>query len=273
MYIPVNVAKPVGKSAGAAAPKEPNVFIIATKDVAVWPVRDPKGVLLTGNIVPKPNAKMAKVYMTASKIKAPYEGDGDEDSISVKHKFDGEHPGNELEINEFVQNWMGEPCIIVHGSCADTYKKVAGTQCAPLQLKPSSQDDNDGRKHMLSFEQYAKTSFLPGHYVGTIPTTDPFAVASSTAVAVNTTNGATYQLPSLAVTASIAFAEISLAHDSTVTLIGGGGVAPATLVTGVTDKKALLVNGTTWVGLAGAAINFKVFNNGGLVLLIEQSRT
>jgi hypothetical protein len=273
MYIATNVAKPAGKNAGAAATKEANVFIIATKDVAVWPVRDSKGVLLSGNIIPKPNAKMARVYMTASKIKAPYESDGDEDSISVKHKFEGEHPGNELEINEFVQNWMGEPCVIIHGSCADQFKKVAGTQCAPLQLKPSSQDDNDGRKHMLSFEQYAKTSYLPGHYEGAIPSIDPYTVASSTAVPVNTTNGYAYQLPSLAVTAAIAFSEVSLNHGDLVTVLGGGGAGPATLTTGTTDKKALLVNGTTWVGLAGAAIHLKVFNNGGLILLIEQSRS
>jgi hypothetical protein len=41
--------------------------------------------------------------------------DGDEDSISLKHKFEGEHPGNELEIAEFIQNWTGEPCIVIHG--------------------------------------------------------------------------------------------------------------------------------------------------------------
>jgi hypothetical protein len=58
-------------------------------------------------------------FMTSSKIKAPYESDGDEDSISLKHKFEGEHPGNELEIAEFIQNWTGEPCIVIHGSCED----------------------------------------------------------------------------------------------------------------------------------------------------------
>ena len=149
MYLPKNVAKPVGKSAGAAAPKEPNVTIIATKDIATWPQRDYKGVLIAVNFILNAGAKAVSVYMTSSKIKSPYESDGDEDSVSVKHKFEGEHPGNELEINEFVQNWMGEPCVIIHGSCADAFRKVAGTKCAPLQLKPSGQDDNDGRKNIV----------------------------------------------------------------------------------------------------------------------------
>lgn len=271
-YIRTNVAKPVGKSAGAASPKEPNVTIIATSDIATWPARDDKGVLIAGNFVLKAGAKAISVYMTSSKIKAPYESDGDEDSISVKHKFEGEHPGNELEINEFVQNWIGEPCIIIHGSCSDAYRKVAGTKCAPLQLKPSGQDDNDGRKHMLVFEQFAKTGYLPGHYTGAIPTADPFAVVSSTAVALSPANGYIYQLPSLAVTASIAVATNTLEHGDIVTLIGGGGVAPATLATGVANLSAVLVSGSTWTGLAGATINLKVFKAGAVTLFIEQSR-
>jgi len=272
MYVATNVAKPAGKSAGAAAPKEPNVSIIAIKDILTWPQRDDKGVLVAGNIILKPGAKAISVYMTSSKIKAPYESDGDEDSISLKHKFEGEHPGNELEIAEFIQNWMGEPCVIIHGSCQDTFRKIAGTKCAPMQLKPSGQDDNDGRKHMLVFEQFAKTGSLPAHYTGVIPVLDPFTVVSSAAVALSPANGNVYQLPSLAVTALIAVATSTLEHGDIVTLIGGGGVAPATLATGVADKSALLVAGTTWVGLAGAVIHLKVFKAGAVTLFIEQSR-
>lgn len=272
MYVNTNVFKPTGKSAGAAAPKDPNVMIIATKDILTWPTRDSKGVLILGNFVLKPNAKAISVYMTSSKIKAPYESDGDEDSISVKHKFEGEHPGNELEINEFVANWMGEPCIIIHGSCSDNFRKVAGTKCAPLQLKPAGQDDNDGRKHMLVFEQFAKTAWLPGHYTGTVPTADPFAVPAVTAVAVNATNGAQYKLPATAVTASIAFSDASLSHGDIITLIGGGGAGPATLATGVTDKKAILKDGIAWVALENAVIHLQVFNNGALTFFVELSR-
>ena len=273
MYIATNVAKPVGTSAGAAAPKDPNVAIIAVDDIQTWPQRDDKGVLVSGNIVMKAGKTPTLVYMTASKIKAPVESDGDEDSISLKHKFEGEHPGNSLEIAEFVQNWLGKPCIIVHGSCSDSYRKIAGTKCAPLQLKPSSQDDNDGRKQMLVFEQFAKTGSVPAHYTGVVPTADPFAVVSTTAVALSPTNGYVYQLPSLAVTAAVTIATSTLEHGDVVTLIGGGGVAPATLASGVTDKAALLSAGSTWTGLAGATINLKVFKAGAVTLFIEQSRT
>lgn len=267
------INKVIKTASGAAAPKDPNVTIIATKDILVWPARNSKKVLMIGNFVLKPNPKIAEVYMTSSKTKAPYESDGDEDAVSLKQKFEGEHPGDELEINEFIADWLGEPCIIIHGSCQDAFRKVVGTKCAPVQLKPAGQNDNDARKHMLVFEQFAKTEWLPGHFTGALPVSDPFAVVSSTAVPVNSTNGNVYQLPSLAVTAAIAFSEISLANGSVITLIGGGGVAPATLATGVTDKKAILKDGTTWEGLAGATINLEVFINGALTFLIEKSRS
>jgi hypothetical protein len=273
MYIRQNVAKANKPSPGAAAAKEPNVTIVAYDDIDVWPLRDDKGVLMVGNYGMKPNAKMISLYLTPSKTKAPYESEGDEDAIVLKHKFEGEHPGSELEIMEFIQNWTGVPCIVIYGSCTDTFKKVMGTKCAPLQLKPSGQDDNDARKNMLVFEAFAKTTFVPGHYTGSLSFAAPFTVVSSTALALSPANGYQYQLPSLAVTASIAIATTTLAHGDIVTLIGGGGVSPATLATGVADKSALLVDGTTWVGLAGARINLKVFKSGAVTLFEEISRT
>lgn len=271
-YIRVNVLKPSGKSPGAAAPKEPNVTIVATDDIATWPMRDSKNVKIIGNYTMKPGARMIQVYMTPSKIKAGFESEGDEDAVSFKQKFEAESPGNELELAEFVQNWTGVNAIIIYGSCSDDYRKVIGTKCAPVQLKPSLTDDNDSRKHMLVFEQSAKSGFVPGHYTGTLSFADPFNVALSTAVAINSASGNIYKLPSLAVTAAIAFSEISLNHGDIVTLVGGGGVAPATLATGVTDKKAILKDGITWVGLENAVINLQVFNNGGLTFLMELSR-
>lgn len=260
-------------ASGSAAAKDPNVTIVAVKDIVTWPARDSKKVLMVGSFVLGPNPKIAEVYMTSSKTKAPYENDGEEDAISLKQKFEGEHPGDQLEINEFIADWLGEPCIVIHGSCQDAFRKVVGTKCAPVQLKPSGQNDNDGRKHMLVFEQFAKTEWLPGHYLGQLPSVDPFTVVSSTAVALSPANGYVYQLPSLAVTASIAIATSTLEHGDVITLIGGGGVAPATLASGVTDKSALLAAGSTWTGLAGATINLKVFKAGAVTLFVETSRT
>lgn len=272
-YIRINVAKAnLGKSPGAAAPKNPNVTIVAVEDIFAFPARDENNVNHVGNFVMKPNAKMISVYMTPSKIKASFTSEGTEDDITFKHMFEGPHPGNELAIAEFVQNFTGVDCIVIYGSCSDSYQKVLGTKCAPLQLKAELKDDNDSREHMLKFEQAAKSGFVPGHYTGTLSFASPFTVPLVTAIAVTPVNGNQYELPALATTAAIVFASITLAHGDTVTLIGGGGAAPATLSGGVADKSALLINGTQWVAAKGAVINLKVFKAGALTFLEEISR-
>lgn len=271
MYLRTNVAKPAN-SAGAGSPKKPNVTIIAVADIATFPARDDKGVLIAGNFVLKTGAQAISIYMTQTKIKAGYEPEGDEDAQTFKHKFEGPHPGDSLAIKEYVQNNSGEPCIIIVENCDDSSKTIYGTKCAPMYLKPTGTDENDNRNHNLVFEQYAKRNLLPAHYTGVIPTVPPFPVVSSTAVAMSPANGYVYQLPSLGTTASIAVATSTLEHNDIVTLIGGGGAAPATLASGVANLSAVLVSGSTWTGLSGATINLKVFKAGAVTLFIEQSR-
>ncbi|OYX86796.1 MAG: hypothetical protein B7Y83_00210 [Flavobacteriales bacterium 32-34-25] len=267
------LAKIYNKSgSGAAAPKDPNVIIIATRSIIGWPQRDSKKVKMNGNFTFTENPKIAVVYMTSSKISTPYENAGEEDSISVKHKFEGERPGDELDTNEFIADWLNEPCIIIHGSCQDKYRKVVGTKCAPVQLKPTGQNNNDARKHMLAFEQFASTEWLPGHFTGSVDFSTPTAVADAGAITINEAGGAVYQLPSHAITEAIVFDTITADAGTVITLIGGGGVAAATLSTGVADKSAILVNGTDWVALAGAIIHLEVFKAGATTFLIEKSR-
>lgn len=272
-YIPRSVSRP-SRNAGSAAPKDPNVTIIAIKDIAVMPVRDDKGVLMAGNFVAKDGASFIQVYMTPSKIKAGYETDGDEDSISYKHTFEGEHPGNELEIAEFIQNWTGEPCLIVVGSCSDDFRKVYGTKCAPMVLRPSNQDDNDKRVNMLKFEQFAKAEFVPGHYTGNLVFTEPFEIPSNGvgSVALTPANGVVYKVPALASTAAIVAASNTHDHGTIITLLGSGGAGPATLSQGVTNNSAILKNGTQWAALAGSYIHLEVYKAGALTFLIEKNR-
>lgn len=59
-----------------------------------------------------------------------------------------------------------------------------------------------------------------------------------------------------------------------VSLIGGGGVAPATLDSGIQGVvTVILVNDTTWTGLENAVINLLVYKAGAITYLIEQSRS
>jgi hypothetical protein len=178
-----------------------------------------------------------------------------------------------LEIEEFITNWTGVNAVIIHGSCTDNFRKIVGTKCAPVQLKASSQDDNEARKKMLTFEQYAKSGYLPGHYTGALVFAEPFAAASGT-FAMNVANGTHYKLPSLAVTDAVEPTAVDLPAGTIITLIGGGGIAPATLSQGTAGAaEVLLQAGSTWTGLLNSVIHLQVFDAGDDKYLIEVSRT
>lgn len=282
MYNKISVTKPGGISPGSAAAKNPNVTIVDAEDILFFPPRDSKGVHMPGNFVMKENARMIQVYMTASKISAPYESDGEEDSINIKQMFEGQHPGNNLEIREFIQNWLGRNIIIIHGTCADTVKTVVGTPCAPLQLKPSGQDNNDGRFHMLKFEAFNTSQFVPGHYTGALPMAEPTLVADAVAIEVNAEGGAFYKLPASVAglevgEPSFALDTVDLNHGDVVSFLGTGLVGSADPVpiidSGVSGPVTIILrNGSSWAGFSGASISFRYYNGGATKYLIEEAR-
>ena len=234
------------------------------EDILVFPPRDSKGVVHVGDFVMKTGKFPVQIYMTKSKISAPYTSEGDEDSASIKQMFEGQHPGNKKEIREFIQNWMGKNVIIIHGSCSETEKEVVGTPCAPLQLKPEKQDNNDGRHHTLKFEAFAKSAFLPGLYEGAIALEAPVAVTDATDLTILNGLGTQWKLPVSATADEIKLIWGSLGNKETFTLIGSGGVAPDTLVNGSGGtglySKILLKDGTTWVALDGATITLQAYS-------------
>ena len=273
MYNKISVGKPGGISPGAAAAKDPNVTIVDVDDILVFPPRNANGIVMVGDFVMKPNTKMIQLYMTKSKISAPYTSEGDEDSISIKQAFEGQYPGNKTEIREFIQNWLGKNVIIIHGSCSETEKEVVGTPCAPLQLKPEKQDNNDGRHHMLKFEAFAKSNYLPGEYTGALVLGAPTAVADVTNVIIDTTLNSQYILPTNP-DAAIVFDVVDAYDRDHLTLIGTGGVDPATLGSGVAGAVTVVLRGgTTWIGLVNSAITFEYIDAGATKYLVEIKRS
>jgi hypothetical protein len=272
MYTKVNLTKAAGITPGSAAQKN-QIVLVDVEDIASFPDSDANGVKLVGTPVLKPGGKFISIYSTKSKTEAPFETDGDEDMMNFAAKFIAQHPGNRLEVKEFVQNWTGRDIIVFHKSCADDFWEVMGTPCAPLQLKASKQDNNDGRFYNLTFEPFAKSGFVPKHYEGDISFTEPFAVVSVADVDVTPANGIQYKLPSLAVTDAIEFGDMTVEHGTMISLIGSGGVAPATLVDGVSGSATVLLKtGITWTALNNAVIHLQVFKTAATTYLIEMSR-
>ncbi|MBY0487482.1 MAG: hypothetical protein K2P85_09900 [Flavobacteriaceae bacterium] len=269
----VNLNKQQGNSSpGAAAPKNEIVIIEVLEDF-VFPATDETGIEIIGNFILPEDDKMVKLYSTKSKTEASMETEGEEDSLSFKSMFKAQHPGNRAEVKKFVQFWTGKSVIVLHKACGDDYYEVMGTPCSPLQLKSTKKDDNDGRFWSFSFEPFAKSGFVPKEYRGALVFAEPTQVDDVTAINLTPANGSYYKLPSLAVTDVMEFASITLDHGKVVSLIGSGGVAPATLASAVSGlATVVLANGTGWTAINKAVIHLKVFKAGATTYLFELSR-
>lgn len=270
----VNLNKPTGTSSpGSAAPKNEIIFIEA-ETIVSFPRPDEGGVRLQGSFVLEDDEKMVKVYSTKSKVDAPMETDGDEDMTSFKPKLVLMHPGNKVEVKEFVQFWTGRNIVALHKACGETHYEVMGTPCAPLQLKAAKQDNNDGRGWTLTLEPFAKTGFVPQVYEGAVVFTDPTQVPAGSNLELTTANGLQYEIGADTTGSAIeAAGSVTLEHGQVVTLIGKGGTTPSVLASGVAGVvTTILANATSWTALAKHVIHLKVFKAGATTYLIEVSR-
>ena len=271
MWEPNNIVKQ-GRGEGAAAANKPNVTMVRSEDVLARPTRDANGVKMTGDYVLKPGAKMFTVYMTPSKQVKNYTTDGDEDMETIKQKFEGSIPGDQLAAAEFVQNMMGVDVEIIAANCVDAYKRVYGTPCSPMKLKAEQTDDSSGRMTKLVFEQIVGSKYVPAFYEGNLVYGAP--TASDESVDVTVANGEQYQLEAFALGETIDIASTDRVAGDVITFIGGGGADPGAVSTGDhTAAKVLLVDGTDWTALEDATITFKVFDDGTDTYFIEQNRT
>ncbi|WP_372744290.1 hypothetical protein [Lutibacter sp.] len=269
-----SVPAPTTVGAGAPTPKKGLVTIIHSNDVLAFPLRDANGVKMLGNIVLLAGAKMHQLYLTSSSQKGSHEIEGEEDMEGFVKKFEGTHPGDSLEVNEFVQNALGEGFIVIYGiGCGNSQGKVLGSPCNPMKLKGSYLDDKDGRKHTLMFEQTYKDTYIAGFYDGAI-TLGANYDAPTADIAMTVANGMVYKVPSLDTTDAITAASIDQPHLAVISLVGGGGTDPATLSSGAQGAvTVILKDDTTWTALENAIISLQVFKAGATTYLIEQSRS
>ena len=165
-----NFRKSVPRPApGAGAPKgkNGNVTVVYVDDILSFPGTDPNGVKLIGNIVLKAGAKMEKIYITDSTQKASHKYEGDPDAGGMLKMLEGSHPGDELQINEFIQNNIEVPVILIYDlDCGTNTRKVIGLPCNPMYLKPEFEDSNDAVKHTLMYEQRRRDRHVSKFYEG-----------------------------------------------------------------------------------------------------------
>ena len=279
MYVNIDVLKPTKAAPGAPESRDPNIVIVKTSDVLSSPNRDANGVKMVDDFVFKPGAYAIKIYATPSSIKLIKSSDGDEDAIAINQGLEYAHPGDELEINEHIQNFTGEPVIafVLTDACGggSPFYKVIGSVCTPLTLKFEGQNDNDATKNLMKYEAFKKSNKVPGFYYGTLTFAAVLATIAQDAAVVDTTPGSgQYQLTDGSA-APIAITDLTNgSNGDVITLLGSGGTYPSTIA--ASEAKFETVDGADWSALAGATITFKGFKNGATaadILWIEQSRT
>lgn len=272
MFTRIDIKKPRG--GGAPQGKSPDVVVIALDEVAYWPNRDSKGVVMQGEIVMQDGKYATMLEATASSISLPVTSEGEEDAVSFTSLPEFYHPGSSLEFEEFVVNMTNRPLALGFriGACdgEQPYYKFYGTKCTPLSLLVEGQNNNEATKNMIKFQQFQRSKTTPGRYYGTITLATVNVIPADAAVIDVSPGSGRYQLTDNS-GATLIDTIVNASQGVTYTLVGSGGVNPAIIES--SNSNFLLKDGTDWQGLAGTTITFETFPQalGGFVF-IERHR-
>lgn len=250
------------------------VFNLDHIDKSKWPKRDVNGIRMVGNINFLPGKYIQELYGTSSTISTPRASEGDEDAVGFTGTPEFSHPGSSIEIEEFIALNTNKQLIVALriGGCNGDgpYYKVYGTPCNPLRLIIEGQDNNEGVKDLMKFEQSRKADVLPGRYYGTLTrATANVVVADTTEVDVSLSVGE-YQLTDN--TGATIITNITYPVDGGVyTLKGSGGDNPATIEV---SNSNFALRSLDWQGLANTTLTVIAFDKGdGNFIFLEQSRS
>ena len=283
MDIKVNkLLKPA--TAGAGAPKFNNdklVWLIPAALVDVFPDTDDKGVRLQGNIVLQNNAFAIPMYATGSTKDYAADVQGEDDAENFKLTFKANHPGDEIEATEFAVNYLGEGFIIVFDKCkSNGTRKLLGSDCHPLKLKPGFKGNKDKTGFEFSFEQTTGSRSMHFEYAGSLITEESL-VPSQASTAIKFLEG-NVNLVKINVGTAASVAAITTVEKNTgdiVTLLGqdidsakAATLSSANIAT-ATGVVVLLKDGVAWKSLEGSTISFSVFKTNTHTFLQETYRT
>jgi len=172
IYTPVSVPK-TGANPGRPRGKDENIIIVRTKDILNFPERDANGVksVALSNLTLKPGAVAISIYATPSTIKRFDTGEGDPDAKGWLANLEFEHPGDEVTLEEFLENNINENLVAFSSRRNWTGVKLHGTIEEPLQFDAEQQDDKDGLKSTIKLKSIMRgpKSMV---YLGTKPALD-----------------------------------------------------------------------------------------------------
>lgn len=158
-------------NAGRASGKKSYVYIFRWDDIKTFS-KDEKGVKVTAFEFQE-GKKPVAVYATDSTINIYHTAEGDDDARGFIHHVDFDHPGSEVEWDEFVNNNVNENLGAIVINCSGDDCKIAGTPCTPLKMSTAEgQDNNESNKTTVNLASSLRGDTL-GHIAKSlIPATD-----------------------------------------------------------------------------------------------------
>lgn len=169
-YTMVSVPK---KTSNAGRPKGKKSYIVIFRwdDVKKYE-RNEKGVLVSAFEMME-GKKPVAVYATDSTINIYDTTEGEDDARGQIHHVDFDHPGTELESEEFINNNLNENLGAIVFGCAGEFAKIAGTPCTPLKMsKADSQDNKEGDKRTINLASSLRGGTIGQIAKSSIPATD-----------------------------------------------------------------------------------------------------
>lgn len=187
-YAYVSIPKKTA-NAGRATGKKQYIVLIRLADVKTF-TKDAKNVRVTA-LALVDTAKPIGIYATGSTIKVSETVEGDPDSKGYIHNVGFDHPGNEIEVQEFKEANVNEPMIALIGDCMSDDFDVAGTPEAPLDMsKADGEDSKDKKNTAFEFKTSYRTAPIGKIAKALIPLTDNTVVNTALGLAAPVAGGA-----------------------------------------------------------------------------------
>ena len=265
MYIPKDIKRPEGNPGRSLNPIN-ELILIDVADIASCGSPDDGGVVITDDVVLKPDAYPIGIYMTPGTVEQSEGAEGDTDEAGFTPSWKFKHPGNKQEIRELKMWGLNRHFIGLMRYCNGDPADMIGSVCNPCKLTSSLSAGKDSVANEFTIAQIGKGDGIY-IYKGGIPRAEPVAVVDGEAQSVSFTTSGQYQL-------SAGEANISAItggkHGDTITLLGSSaGTAP---VLKSTDGKIILAGGKDFVATSGSQITLRAMDVGGEIVWIEQSR-
>ncbi|HAH24914.1 MAG TPA: hypothetical protein DCL77_14370 [Prolixibacteraceae bacterium] len=172
-FVKVSILKK-NDNAGRPESFKDKVVLIDVEDILLFPARDAKGVLIATDITLKVGASAIEIYVTPKTLKIGNKSEGEADKKGYIQSLELEHPGDELEYNEFAENCTNKNFVAIVSRWDGTRKRLLGTPGCPLQFSDEGKNDSEAVTNVVKFESLIRGPRI-AHYTGEIPVLDTAA--------------------------------------------------------------------------------------------------